>query len=100
MSIVAYPTEAVLSRSLISVGTLMASVVIGISSGGVDYLPLAVPAFTGLCAVVGLFAGVVAVLASRRSPAPHSVTGPVLRAAGSGVIIGWTCRLFLVVLAR
>jgi hypothetical protein len=100
MNIAAYPASSIPSRALISAGTLVASVVIGISASGTDYLPLAIPAFVGLCAAAGIFAGVAALMAARRSPKPHSVAGPALLAAGSGVLIAWACRLFFIVLSR
>ena len=100
MSIAPYPTSSVLSRSLVSIGTLVASVVIGISASGRDYLPPAIPALVGLCAVAGLFAGIAPLKAARRTPTPHSAAGPVLLIAGSVVIIGWACHLFLSALGR
>ena len=98
MNVAPYPTSSVPSRALISAGTLVASVVIGISAAGTDYLPLAIPAFVGLCAVAGIFCGVAALMDARRSPKPRSVGGLALLVAGSGVIIAWACHLFLIVL--
>ena len=100
MNIAPYPTSSIPSRALICAGTLVASVVIGISAAGIDYLPLAIPAFVGLCAVGGIFSGVTALMAARRFPKPRSGAGPALLVAGSGVIIAWACHLFLIVLAR
>ena len=100
MNIAPYPNSSVPSRALISAGTLVASVVIGIAAAGTDYLPLAIPAFVGLCAVAGVVAGVAGLVTARRSPKPHSVSGPALLTAGSAVLIGWACYLFFVALAR
>jgi hypothetical protein len=100
MNVAPYPTSSVPSRSLISAGTLVASVVIGISAAGTDYLPLAIPAFVGLCAFAGIVFGLAGLAAARISPEPRSVTGPALLIAGSCGIISWACHLFLMVLAR
>jgi hypothetical protein len=100
MSIVPYPTSSVLSRSLVSVGTLLASFVIGMAASGTGYVALAIPAIMGLCAAVALYAAVTAFIAARRSPARQSLAVPALLAAGSVVLIGWAGRVFLMALAR
>ena len=100
MNVAPYPTSSVPSRALISAGTLVASVVIGISAAGADYLPLAIPAFVGLCAVAGIVFGLVGLVAARSSPKTRSVTGPALLIAGSSGIIAWAGHLFLIVLGR
>jgi hypothetical protein len=95
MSIAPYPTSSVRSRSLVSVGALLASFAIGMAASGTGYVALAIPAIMGLCAVVALYAAVTALVAGRRSAASHSVAAPALLAAGSVVLIGWASRVFL-----
>ena len=99
MSIAPHPTSSVLSRSLVSVGALLATVVIGISASGLAYLPPAIPAFVGLSAVAGVIAGIAALISDRRASKPHLVGGPALLIEGSVVIIAWSGRLLLRALA-
>ena len=100
MSIAPYPTSSVLSRSLVSVGTLAATFAIGIAASGTGYVGLAIPAIMGLCAVVALYAAATAFIAARRSGTPLSLAGPALLAAGSVVFIGWAGRVFLIALGH